>query len=214
MCHIWVHWNWKFRYSRIRTHSIFTVLAPAKTSTPPHPPPKKMTLMTDTYLDYTHSFLLYAVRDSLMVGEKWEVLPHLPPRDTPLVRGWGVVRRGEPRDLTVHNGILLYPFHCVHVRRYQDLCFLHVRWNRENLDLFCFSSPPSLVSMNILWPPGARAIFLHSNVLYNNIEFVTGCHKKHWGVGDRIDPKNSARSNFTPRSVHVCPHLVSFVGTF
>ena len=39
----------------------------------------------------------------------------------------------------------------------------------ENSDLFCFAPPPSLVSMNFLWPPGARAIFLHSNVLYNNI---------------------------------------------
>ena len=29
--------------------------------------------------------------------------------------------------------------------------------------------PPSLVGLNALRPPGARAIFLHSNVLYNNI---------------------------------------------
>ena len=29
--------------------------------------------------------------------------------------------------------------------------------------------PPSLVSKNLLWPPGARAIFLHSKVLNNNI---------------------------------------------
>ena len=29
--------------------------------------------------------------------------------------------------------------------------------------------PPSLVSINLLWTPGARAIFLHSNGIYNNI---------------------------------------------
>ena len=29
--------------------------------------------------------------------------------------------------------------------------------------------------------PGACAIFVHSNVLYNNIQFVTRGHKKHWG---------------------------------
>ena len=43
--------------------------------------------------------------------------------------------------------------------------------------------PPSLVSINFLRPPDERAVFLHSNVLYNNIEFVTGGHKKHWGGG-------------------------------
>ena len=49
-------------------------------------------------------------------------------------------------------------------------------------DLFCFG-PPSLVSINFLLPPDARAIFLHSNVLYNNIECVTGGHKKTLGGG-------------------------------
>ena len=40
--------------------------------------------------------------------------------------------------------------------------------------------------------PDARAIFLHKNVLYNNIALVTGGHKKHGGGGgrNRIDPKN------------------------
>ena len=47
-------------------------------------------------------------------------------------------------------------------------------WYR-NWDLFCFEThpppppPPSLVSINFLRTPGARAIFLHSNVLYNSV---------------------------------------------
>ena len=44
--------------------------------------------------------------------------------------------------------------------------------------LFC--PAPSLVGLYFLRPPGARAIFLHSNVLYWGL--------KHWG-GDRIDPR-------------------------
>ena len=35
--------------------------------------------------------------------------------------------------------------------------------------------------------PGARAILLHSNVLYINIEFVTGGHTKHWGEQNRSE---------------------------
>ena len=31
--------------------------------------------------------------------------------------------------------------------------------------------------------------FLHSNVLYNNIKFVFGDHKKNWGGRNRIDPE-------------------------
>ena len=48
--------------------------------------------------------------------------------------------------------------------------------------IYCVSPPPpSLVSINFLLPPGSRAIFLHSNVLDNKIQFVTGGHKKQWG---------------------------------
>ena len=38
----------------------------------------------------------------------------------------------------------------------------------KNKDLFCFGLH-GLVNKNHLWPPGARAFFLHSYVLYNNI---------------------------------------------
>ena len=48
-------------------------------------------------------------------------------------------------------------------------------------DLFYFAPPPQLCGHKSFMPPGARAIFLHSNVQYNNIQFVTGGHKKHWG---------------------------------
>ena len=47
-------------------------------------------------------------------------------------------------------------------------------------DLFCMP-PPSLVSINLLWPPGAHAIVLHSNVLYNNIFFCNGGSRETLG---------------------------------
>ena len=51
------------------------------------------------------------------------------------------------------------------------------------MDLFCFAPPPlpSLVSLYFLRPTGARAIFLHSNVLYNYIYFVIEGRKKTGG---------------------------------
>ena len=51
-------------------------------------------------------------------------------------------------------------------------------WSTNFWDLFCPPTPPpppppphppGLVSINLLWPPGAQAIFLHSNVQYNYI---------------------------------------------
>ena len=41
--------------------------------------------------------------------------------------------------------------------------------NNNNGSILSPPPPPSLVSINLLRPPRARAIFLHSNVLYNNI---------------------------------------------
>ena len=65
------------------------------------------------------------------------------------------------------------------------------------------SPPPSLVSINFLWPPGARAIFLHSNVLYNNIWFVTEGHKKHWGGGGGGENRSE---NFWPeKGIFIIP---------
>ena len=46
-------------------------------------------------------------------------------------------------------------------------------------------SAPSSVSINFFLTPDARAIFLHSNVLYNNIEFVTGGHENTGGEQNR-----------------------------
>ena len=51
-------------------------------------------------------------------------------------------------------------------------------WDFSNL--FCPPPPPpQLREHKFFMTPGARAIFLHSNVLYNNLQFVTGGHKKH-----------------------------------
>ena len=58
-----------------------------------------------------------------------------------------------------------------------------------------YSAPPhpELSEHKFFMTPDAHAIFLHSNVPYNNIEFVTGGHKKQKtlgvGVRNRIDPK-------------------------
>ena len=54
----------------------------------------------------------------------------------------------------------------------------------ETMLTFIYSVLPSLVSLNFLRQPRARAIFLHSNVLYNNIICYWG-RKKHWGGGER-----------------------------
>ena len=50
--------------------------------------------------------------------------------------------------------------------------------------LFC---PPisSLVGINLLRPPGARAMFVKKNLLYSNIQFV----KSTGGGHNRIEPK-------------------------
>ena len=50
---------------------------------------------------------------------------------------------------------------------------------------------PQLSEHKFFTAPGARAI-LHSNVLYNNIKFVTGGHAKHWGGGQNIIDPNIA----------------------
>ena len=42
----------------------------------------------------------------------------------------------------------------------------------------CPPPPPSLVSINLLWPPGACAILLNSNMLFNYI-FCNWGHKKY-----------------------------------
>ena len=44
-------------------------------------------------------------------------------------------------------------------------------------------TPTQLSEHKYFMTPGARAIFLHSNVLYNNIKFVTGGHKNTGGGG-------------------------------
>ena len=51
---------------------------------------------------------------------------------------------------------------------------------------------PQLSGLLSFTPPDARAIFLYRNVLYNNIQFVTGCVKNSGGRGgehNRINPK-------------------------
>ena len=74
-------------------------------------------------------------------------------------------------------------------------CRAAIRGPRLSLDIqfgTILFWPPQLSEHNILWPPGARAFFLHSNVLYNNIWFVTGGRKKQWGwVRNRRDPSTS-----------------------
>ena len=42
-------------------------------------------------------------------------------------------------------------------------------------------SAPQLSEHKFFMTPDARAVFLHSNVLYNNIEFVTGGHENTRG---------------------------------
>ena len=62
-------------------------------------------------------------------------------------------------------------------RREEDEIFKQVysqlpfqKFLSRSSDLFCFAPPPpSLVGLYFLRTPGARAIFLHSNVLYYNI---------------------------------------------
>ena len=58
-----------------------------------------------------------------------------------------------------------------------------------NLDLFC-PPPPSLAGLYLLRPAVAPNIFLHSNVLYSNIECVTGGGGvKTTGGQNRFTPK-------------------------
>ena len=47
----------------------------------------------------------------------------------------------------------------------------------------------SVSEYKIFMTPGARAIFLHSNVLYND-KFVTGGDNKNWGGGTKPNRSN------------------------
>ena len=53
-----------------------------------------------------------------------------------------------------------------------------LRWGEQNgsqfLDLFRLCPPPSLVGAYYLQPPDARAIFLHNDLLCNDMCSVTG----------------------------------------
>ena len=71
---------------------------------------------------------------------------------------------------------------------------LKIKYYDSKKGLFCFAPPPNLVSINFLSPQGARAIFLHSNVLYNNIQIVTGGHKNTGGGETELIRKIIARA--------------------
>ena len=84
---------------------------------------------------------------------------------------------------TTYQTLLLTQYYYIEKRLsnvWEKVVELYIIWIYF-LDLACFAPPPQLYENK--WPPGARAFFLHSNVLYNNIYFVTGAHKKTGGGG-------------------------------